>query len=67
MKIICRKHDGLIDVPGVRDLQKLTYRFNKFVFNCPVCNHQLTITSIQHDIIVEKTRPKPRLKTGTGW
>lgn len=67
MKIICRKHEGLIDVPSSRDLDNLTYRFNKFVFNCPVCNHQLVISTIQRDIIIEKTKPKLRLKAVNGW
>jgi len=67
MKIICRKHEGLIDVPGVKDLHNLTYRFNKFIFNCPVCNHQIVISAIQRDIMIEKTRPKTILKAASGW
>lgn len=67
MKIICRKHNGLIDVPGPNKLNSLHYRFNGFVFNCPICDHQLVISSIQKDIIIDKMQAKSPVKVGSSW
>jgi hypothetical protein len=67
MKIICRKHEGLIDVPGPNELKRLNFRFNVYVFNCPVCDHQLVINMIQKDIITEKSRPKAKIALASGW
>jgi len=67
MKIICRKHEGLIDVPAPDQLRSLKFRFNAYVFNCPVCDHQLVINMIQTEIILEKRQPKPRIALASGW
>jgi hypothetical protein len=67
MKIICRKHEGLIDVPGPAQLRSLKFRFNAYVFDCPVCGHQLLINMIQQEIIKKKGEAKPRLPLASGW
>jgi hypothetical protein len=67
MKIICRKHEGLIDVPGPAQLRRLKFRFNAYVLECPVCGHQLLINMIQQEIIHQKGEAKPPLAMASGW
>jgi hypothetical protein len=66
MKIICRKHEGLIDVPEQKQLKTLDYTYDGFVFNCPVCNHQLVISSVQRDLIEQRIRLNPKLSREAG-
>ena len=65
--MICRKHEGLIDVPRPNELKRLNFRFNAYVFNCPVCNHQLVINMIQKDLILEKSQQKGKIALASGW
>ena len=67
MKIICRKHEGLINVPELNELKDLNFRFNAYVFHCPVCDHQLIISNIQRDMILEKRQVRGKIALASGW